>query len=65
VPAIFLQNSDRRSDPLVAAVVTLECVRVVGRVGGREMSERVFAAPPPPLPLSLSLFSLLSLTLDL
>jgi len=26
VPAIFLQNSDRRNDPLVAAVVTLECV---------------------------------------
>ena len=26
VPAIFLQNSGRRSDPFVAAVVTLECV---------------------------------------
>ena len=26
VPAIFLQNSDRRRDPLVAAAVTLQCV---------------------------------------
>jgi len=61
VPAIFLQNSDRRSDPLVAAVVTLECVRVVGRVGGRETSERVFAAPPLPF-RSLSLSSPSSLS---
>ena len=26
VPAIFLQNSGRRRDPIVSAVVTLECV---------------------------------------
>ena len=40
VPAIFLQNSDRRRDPLVAALVTLECVSSRRRRRRRRRGER-------------------------